>query len=62
MTLKTGQAPVQKYIDELIQLVKDKKVVLDDIEIHTLPLDKAEYAYEIFNNKQDNYVKVILKP
>jgi len=62
VTLKMGQAPVQKYIDELLQLVKDKKVVLDDIVTHTLALDKAEHAYEIFCDKKDNCVKVILKP
>lgn len=62
ITLKMGQAPVHKYIDELIQLVRDKKVVLEDVITHTLPLDNAEYAYDIFCNKQDNCVKVILKP
>jgi S-(hydroxymethyl)glutathione dehydrogenase/alcohol dehydrogenase len=62
VTLKMGQAPVQKYIDELIQLVENKKVVLDDIVTHILPLDKAEHAYEIFCNKEDNCLKVILKP
>ena len=38
------------------------KVVLDDIITHTLPLSEAPHAYEIFNKKQDNCVKVVLKP
>jgi S-(hydroxymethyl)glutathione dehydrogenase/alcohol dehydrogenase len=62
ITLKTGQAHVHKYIDELISLVKNKKVFLDDIISHKVPLSEASHAYQIFNNKEDNCMKVILKP
>lgn len=57
-----GQAPVQKYIDELIELVQNGKVVLNDIISHRLPLAEAPHAYDIFKKKQDNCVKVVLKP
>ncbi|SDJ93071.1 Threonine dehydrogenase [Catalinimonas alkaloidigena] len=57
-----GQAPVQTYIDHLLDLVKQEKVKLDDIITHTLPLDQAVHGYEIFNNKEDNCLKVVLKP
>lgn len=60
--LQLGQAPVQNYIDELMQLVVDKKVILEDIITHRLPLSEAPRAYEIFNNKEDNCTKVVLKP
>jgi len=62
VSLRMGQAPVQHYIDELLQLVKEKKVILDDIVTHTLPLNDAPHAYDIFCNKEDNCLKVILKP
>jgi S-(hydroxymethyl)glutathione dehydrogenase / alcohol dehydrogenase len=62
ITIRMGQAPVQKYIDELITLVADEKVVLNDIVSHVLPLADASMAYDIFKKKQDNCVKVILKP
>lgn len=62
ITIKTGQALVQKYFDELLELVKAKKVILNDIITHTLPLDQAAHAYEIFLKKQDNCLKVVLKP
>jgi S-(hydroxymethyl)glutathione dehydrogenase/alcohol dehydrogenase len=62
ISVRMGQAPVHRYIDELIQLVQEKKVLLDDIITHTLPLDQASYAYDIFNQKKDNCLKVILKP
>lgn len=57
-----GQAPVQKYIDHLMNLVSEGKVKLDDIITHRLPLEDAAKAYDIFNKKQDNCLKVVLKP
>src|SRR5699024_8101156 len=60
--LMGGQAWVQRYIDELLALVRDSKVVLDDIITHTVPLSEAPKMYDIFNKKQDNCVKVVLKP
>lgn len=62
ISLRMGQAPVQRYIDKLIELVAAEKVRLDDIITHTLPLQEAVHAYEIFNEKKDNCVKVVLKP
>ena len=62
VTLKMGQAPVTNYIDELFGLVNDRKVVLDDIITHKLPLAQAAHAYDIFNKKEDNCLKVVLKP
>jgi len=62
ITIKQGQAPVLNYIDHLIDLVKEEKVVLDDIISHTLPLSEAAHAYDIFKHKEDDCVKVVLKP
>lgn len=57
-----GQAPVHLYIDKLIELVKDGKVVLDDIITHTLPLKDVDKGYDLFHSKEDGCVKVVLKP
>jgi S-(hydroxymethyl)glutathione dehydrogenase/alcohol dehydrogenase len=62
ITIRGGQAPVQNYIDELIPLVEQGKVVLNDIVTHQLSLEEVPYAYDIFKKKEDNCVKVILKP
>jgi S-(hydroxymethyl)glutathione dehydrogenase/alcohol dehydrogenase len=58
----SGQAPVQAHFDTLMELVRDKKVFLDDIISHKFPLEKVAEAYHMFNNKEDNCMKVILKP
>lgn len=62
ITIKQGQAPVLNYIDTLIDLVKEGKVVLDDIISHRLPLSDAAKGYEMFQKKEDDCVKVVLKP
>jgi S-(hydroxymethyl)glutathione dehydrogenase/alcohol dehydrogenase len=62
LTIKQGQAPVLNYIDKLIELVSSGKVVLDDIITHKLPLSEASHAYKIFDEKEDDCVKVVLKP
>ena len=60
--LKGGQALVHNYIDHLIDLVETKKVTLEDIITHKVPLKDAAKMYDIFNKKEDNCVKVVLKP
>ncbi|MEZ2444368.1 alcohol dehydrogenase catalytic domain-containing protein [Chitinophaga sp. RCC_12] len=62
LILQFGQAPVQKYIDKLLGLIEQEQVVLDDIISHQLPLSEAAHAYDIFKHKEDDCVKVILKP
>jgi S-(hydroxymethyl)glutathione dehydrogenase/alcohol dehydrogenase len=62
ITIKQGQAPVLNYIDHLIELVTTGKVVLDDIISHTLPLSQVSHGYDIFKNKEEDCVKVVLKP
>ena len=62
ITVRMGQAPVHKYIDYLFELVMNGKVQLDDIITHRLPLSEAANAYDIFNDKKDNCVKVVLTP
>lgn len=62
ITIRQGQAPVINYIDELIGLVNEEKVVLDDIITHKLSLEQAAHGYKIFNDKEDECVKVVLKP
>jgi S-(hydroxymethyl)glutathione dehydrogenase/alcohol dehydrogenase len=60
--LSFGQAPVQKYVDELVQWVEGRKIQLDDIISHRLPLSEAPKGYQIFRNREDNCVKVVLIP
>ncbi len=62
LTMQFGQAQVQLFIDECFEMVRAGKVVLDDIITHTWPLSRASEAYDMFKNKKDDCVKVVLKP
>lgn len=62
VTLKTGQAPVIHYMPFLYKIIEEQKVKLGDIITHIIPLEDAKRGYEIFDTKQDNCIKVILKP
>ena len=60
--MRFGQSTPQRDIDELLTWVEQGKVQLDDIISHKLPLTEAAHGYDIFNEKKDNCVKVVLKP
>jgi len=60
--LMGGQAWVQRWLDQLMQLVLEGKVTLDDIITHKVPLADADKMYDIFNKKEDGCVKVVLQP
>ena len=62
LRLRGGQAPVHKHIDKLMQYVVDGKVKLDDIITHRMPLSQIEHAYDIFSNRTDGCVKIVLDP
>lgn len=62
LRITTGQAPVQHYIDDLMEVIKEDDLKLDDIITHRLPLEEAPNGYDIFNKKEDNCVKVVLYP
>ncbi len=62
ITLKMGQCPAHSYVEPILKLIKEKKFDATDIITHKLSLDKGEYAYEIFDKKEDHCIKVILKP
>lgn len=57
-----GQAPVHNHIDQLLAHIEKGEIRVDDIITHRLPLADAAHGYDIFNKKDDNCVKVVLRP
>lgn len=57
-----GQVPVHNYIDELLKMLIEKKIRTDDVITHTLKLDEVSQAYQLANRKEQNCLKVVLKP
>ena len=62
ITLKMGQCPAHSYVNPILKLIKEGKFDATDIITHKLSLSEGEHAYNIFDGKKDNCIKVILKP
>jgi threonine dehydrogenase-like Zn-dependent dehydrogenase len=62
LTIKTGQTHVQRYMKPLLERIRHGEIDPTFVITHTLSLDDAPYAYDIFCNKQDDCIKVVLKP
>jgi threonine dehydrogenase-like Zn-dependent dehydrogenase len=62
ITIKTGQTHVQRYMKPLLERIQKGELDSTFVISHRLPLDQAPEAFDMFMNKQDNCVKVVLKP
>ncbi|MBW8348303.1 glutathione-dependent formaldehyde dehydrogenase [Bacillus sp. IITD106] len=62
ITLKMGQAPVVHYMPELFKKITNREFDPTEIITHKIPLDQAAHAYQIFNDHEDECIKVVLKP
>lgn len=62
LTIKTGQTHVQKYLKPLLEHIQNGDIDPSFVITHELPLEQAPKGYEIFKNKQDDCIKVVLKP
>lgn len=62
LTLKMGQMHGQRYIPNLLEYVINGEVNPAQVFTHQMPLDESRIAYEMFKNKQDKCIKVLLKP
>ena len=62
ITLKMGQCPAHTYVEPILELIKNGKFDATDIITHRLSLEEGANAYKIFDKKEDNCIKVVLKP
>jgi threonine dehydrogenase-like Zn-dependent dehydrogenase len=62
LTIKTGQTHVQRYMQPLLERVKAGDIDPSFVITHTLSLDEAPEGYKIFCDKQDECIKIVLKP
>jgi threonine dehydrogenase-like Zn-dependent dehydrogenase len=61
ITLRTGQAHVQRYMKPLLKRIEKGEIDPTRVITHTLPLQRAPHGYDIFKHKKDNCEKVVLK-
>ena len=62
ISLKMGQAPVIHFMSTLYDKIMAEEFDPTEIITHKMPLEEASNAYKIFNDHEDECIKVILKP
>ena len=62
--VRMGQANVRAWVDDVLPYLLDDADPLgtEAFATHRLPLDEAPRAYELFQEKQDGAIKVVLRP
>jgi threonine dehydrogenase-like Zn-dependent dehydrogenase len=62
ITIKTGQTHVHRYLEPLLKRVENREVDPTFVVTHRMKLEDAPKGYEIFRDKEDECVKVVLTP
>jgi threonine dehydrogenase-like Zn-dependent dehydrogenase len=62
LTLRTGQAHVQRYMRPLLERIQRREIDPSFVITHHMPLEDAAEGYAIFKEKQDDCIKIVLKP
>jgi len=62
LTIKTGQTHVQRYWGQLLDRVRKGEIDPSFVVTHRVPLDQAPQMFKVFREKQDDCMKVVLKP
>lgn len=62
LTLKMGQTHMQKYLRPLLERIERKEIDPSFVITHRAPIDQAPEMYRTFRDKEDDCIKVVLKP
>jgi threonine dehydrogenase-like Zn-dependent dehydrogenase len=62
LTIRTGQCHVQRYMKPLLERIERGEIDPSFVVTHRLPLRDAPAGFDMFLNKQDDCLKVVLRP
>jgi threonine dehydrogenase-like Zn-dependent dehydrogenase len=62
LTIRAGQAHVQRYMKPLLDRIMAGDIDPTFVITHRLPLEQAPEGFSMFNDKQDDCIKIVLKP
>lgn len=62
LTIRTGQTHVQRYMKPLLERIQKGEIDPTVVITHRMSLDEAPHGFDIFCNKQDECIKIVLKP
>jgi threonine dehydrogenase-like Zn-dependent dehydrogenase len=62
LTIRTGQTHVNRWTDDLLRRIEEGQIDPSFVITHTVALKDGPDMYRVFRDKQDNCIKVVLKP
>lgn len=62
LTMKMGQTPVHRYLKPLLAMIESDKIDPAFVITHRMKLEEAPMAYDLFRDKKDGCIKVVLSP
>ena len=62
LTFKMGQTHVHKYLQPLLERIERGEIDPSFVISHRISIDEVPNMYKTFRDKQDNCIKVVLKP
>ncbi|MBM7483232.1 MULTISPECIES: zinc-dependent alcohol dehydrogenase [Bradyrhizobium] len=62
LTMRTGQTHVNRWTDDLLHRIEEGQIDPSFVITHTVPLSQGPEMYQVFRDKRDSCVKVVLKP
>jgi threonine dehydrogenase-like Zn-dependent dehydrogenase len=62
LTIKTGQTHVHRYMKPLLERIRKGELDPTVVITHRLPLEEAPQGFRMFCEKQDDCIKIVLKP
>jgi threonine dehydrogenase-like Zn-dependent dehydrogenase len=61
LTIRTGQTHVNRWTDDLLRRIEEGQIDPSFVITHTVGLEQGPEMYEIFRDKKDGCIKVVLK-
>jgi threonine dehydrogenase-like Zn-dependent dehydrogenase len=62
LTMRTGQTHVNRWTDDLLRRIEEGEIDPSFVITHTVPLSDGPEMYQVFRDKRDSCIKVVLKP
>jgi threonine dehydrogenase-like Zn-dependent dehydrogenase len=62
LTIRSGQCHVHRYLRPLLERIRKGEIDPGFVVTHRMRLEDAPEAFEMFNDKQDECMKVVLRP
>jgi threonine dehydrogenase-like Zn-dependent dehydrogenase len=62
LTFRMGQTHVNRWTDDLVRRIEEGQIDPSFVITHSVPLSEGPGMYRVFENKQDDCIKVVPKP